>query len=916
VAFEYKTIEELLMDEGFVSWCRGTHPGESARWNNWIAADPVHKQLAEEARRLLQLIDAAETPVPESQATTAQARLMQRLQALEPKASPMSIPPPRWRKKLYQPLIAANYLKIAVRNLRRKKAFSAINVFGLSIGLASCLLIALFVIDELSYDRCHEKGDRIYRIHNNISFSGSLYQGTVSPALMGSTLVKDYPAIENTVRITDYGPMLVKKGDQTLFEPYGAYADHTLFDVFTLPFVAGDPKTALKEPNTMVISESMAHKYFNSTDVIGKSLLTSNTENFLITGVIKDLPPQSHFHFNFIRTLRGSPIAKDTTWLNNNYHTYVLAKPGVDEQTINRYLRQTVQQYMTPEFQRAFHSNLSDLERKGDYAAYTAMPLRKIHLYSHVTGELEPNGSIQYVYIFIIIAVFILLLACVNFMNLSTAQAAGRAKEVGIRKVLGSLRYNLITQFLTESMLLTTIAMTVAIAIVAWALPWFNSLAGKNIILRHAYMGWLLPAAVVTILVVGLLAGSYPAFYLSAFQPIKVLKGKLSLGFKSGWLRNGLVVFQFTTAIVLIIGTLVVYNQLSFIRNRNLGYNRDQVLVLHNTYPLWVHARPFVNEVKQLSGVQDATMTRSLPNSGQFSNWIFFKTATMDASTSMLMDVARVDDRYMSTFEIKMARGRNFSPDLLTDSSAMIINESAARMLGYKQDELLNKTLYLPADPDNMNKAVPFRIIGVVKDFNYNSLHKKVGPLAFILGEERGAMAFRVNTGNVATLITQMQKLYFAKEKMPGQPFLYSFMDEEFNKLYQADQRTGKVFVSFAVFAIIIACLGLFGLVTYAAEQRTKEIGIRKVLGASAVNIVNMLSKDFLKLVMIATCIAIPIAWWSAYQWLQNYAYRTNINWWVFALAALVAVLVTIITISYQSIKAAISNPVKALKSE
>jgi putative ABC transport system permease protein len=495
-------------------------------------------------------------------------------------------------------------------------------------------------------------------------------------------------------------------------------------------------------------------------------------------------------------------------------------------------------------------------------------------------------------------------------MNLSTSRSAGRSKEVGVRKVLGSRRANLILQFLIESMLTSFIALLVAIIMATLLLPYLNQLSGKEIRLNLLSVSWLLPSLLLGVIAVGVLAGSYPAFYLSAFKPVQVLKGKLATGFKGSWLRNGLVVFQFTTAIVLIIGTLIIYSQLNYIQNKKLGYDREQVIVLQNTASLWIHAKTFKNEVLQLPGIVAGTMTGVLPTSSDWNTNAFCKDATLNASQTIGLGIWPVDADFIPTLGIQMAEGRNFSAQMPTDSAAIIINETAARLIGYKDP--LNKHLY---QGDGRTTAA-FRIIGVVKDFNAGSLRHKIPPLAFRLSEQRNSIAFRIKTKNMPALIAQVEGKYHSIEKMSGQPFLYSFMDDDFNKLYQSEQHTGQLFIYFSFFAILIACLGLFGLVTYAAEQRTREIGIRKVLGASVIGIVSLLSKDFLKLVFIAVIIATPIAWLLMNKWLRDFAYRIDISWQVFVLAALLATIIAIITVGFQAIKAALVNPVKSLKTE
>ena len=801
-----------------------------------------------------------------------------------------------------------NYFKVAFRNLWRNKGFSAINIFGLAIGLAICLLITLFVVDELNYDKFNTKADRIYRVNSDFKVNGSLFNDRESPAPMAATLVKEYPQIEGATRLMYNGRSLVKKGNETLTEPNTFYADANVFDVFTLPMIAGDPKTALTQPNSIVISEDVAKKYFNSTDVIGKTLHLDNTADYKITGVIKNMPVQSHLHFNLIRAMSGLSESKVTNWLSENFESYILVKPGVTQQQLDDILKQVTKKYAEPELKGFIHSSIADLEQKGDHFRFVSIPLTKIHLYSTVSHEVEPIGNIQYVYIFIVIAVFILLVACINFMNLSTARSAGRSKEIGVRKVLGSGRSNLISQFLVESTITSFIASALGLFIAAALLPYFNQLAGKQINFDLIYSAWFLPGLCLIALFVGLLAGSYPAFFLSAFQPIQVLKGKLSTGFKGSILRNILVIFQFSTVIVLIVGTLVIYSQLNYIRNKDLGYNREQLLIIKNTASLYIHAKTFKQDVLKITGVKSGTMTSFFPTSTVINTQVYSKDAAMSPGQSTAIETWDVDADYISTLGMKIVKGRNFSAQMTSDSSAMLVNETAAKLLGYQDP--LNKNIY-------RNSTTHFNIIGVVKDFNSGSLRSKIPPLVFSLNEDRSSMAFRIEANKAPAIISQIETLYHtADANMAGQPFEYTFMDDDFNHLYQSEQNTGRIFISFAFFAILIACLGLFGLVTYAAEQRTKEIGIRKVLGASVTNIVVMLSHDFVKLVGVATLIAFPVAWYAMNKWLQDFTYRTSISWWVFIIAGLLAVVITIITVSFRAIKAALTNPVISLRSE
>lgn len=804
-----------------------------------------------------------------------------------------------------------NYLKVALCNLWKNKAFSALNIVGLATGLAVCLLIVLYVVDELSYDKYNVNADRIYRLDADIYFNNTQAIFAVAPDPLAPALVRDYPEIEQMVRLNYQGDILVKKDNQNVKDHNAVFADSTFFKVFTVPMVQGNPNTALNEPNSIVIDETTAKKYFNSTNVVGKTLFVDNSTNCKITGVIKDIPKQSHFHFSFIR-LKTKNQGNDS-WLSNNTYNYILVKPGVSQQKVQSDVDATINNYLGKELEAQLHSSLKDLTSKGNHFIYHATPLTDIHLHSDKSYEIEANGDITYVYIFSVIAVFILLIACVNFMNLSTARSANRAKEVGIRKVAGSLRKHLITQFLTESVLLSFFSLLLAILVAALLLPLFNQLAGKEMHVSTLFSTWLFPVMIALVFVVGCIAGSYPAFYLSSFQPIQVLKGKIAKGFKSSWLRSSLVVFQFSISIMLIIGTIVIYNQLDYIRSKKIGYNREQVLVLHNAWYLDKQIHTFRNELLNIPGVTNATITGDLPTSPNFDNEGWFRDATMDATKTVVLTNFYVDENYISTLGMQMSQGRNFSKDFPSDSTGIIINEAAVKVLGLK--EPLKEILYRPDFSNNqINGAIAYHIVGVVRDFNFSSMHQNVGPLIINKGENWGNIALRINTKNISSLINNVQNKW--NSMAPGQPFNYTFMNADFNKIYTAEQQTGKLFITFAVFAIFIGCLGLFGLVTYAAEQRTKEIGVRKVLGASVGGIVAMLSKDFAKLVLIASLIAFPVAWWAMNKWLQSFAYRVSISWWIFIVAGVAAILIALITVSFQAIKAALANPVKSLRTE
>lgn len=805
-----------------------------------------------------------------------------------------------------------NYFKTAWRNLWKNKFFSSINIAGLAIGVATCLLIILYVLDELSYDKFNVNADRIYRINNDVKFGDHHVDLAQVPAPVGPAVARELPQVKQYTRFRWHGSLLVKKGNENLRETKVIYADSTLLNMFSLKLISGNPKTILNAPQTLLITESMAKKYFNRTNVAGETLLIDNNRNYKISGVIKDIPRQSHFNYDFfVPMIEDADSHNEQDWLSENYNTYILLKKGTDVNRLIPQLDALMYRNVGPLLQNAMNLSVDDFKKQGGFIKNTLTPLTSIHLHSNKLGELSANGSYMYVYIFSAIALFILLIACVNFMNLSTAKSANRAREVGVRKVLGSMRKNLVLQFLTESLLVSFFSLILAVLIAALLLPWFNNLADKQIDSALLFQPFMLLSAVLLILIVGLFAGSYPAFFLSAFKPIEVLKGKLAGGFKGASLRNALVVFQFAISIILIVGTIVIYSQLQYIRSKDIGYMRDKLLTIENTRSLKTQASAFRDELMQISGISNVTMTSFLPVDGNRNSNGFFTSPVLDQKTSLIMQDWIVDENYIPTLNIKLLSGRNFSSVFLTDSNAIIINEAAVKFLG--SNNLLNKNLYRLKDIQT-KQVDKLHIIGTIKNFNFNSLRDMITPLALSLGKETGSITVRLSTDNIPLVISQIKNKW--QTMTQGEPLTYSFVDEEFNNQYSAEQQTGKIFITFAALAIFIACLGLFGLAAYAAEQRTKEIGIRKVLGATVSNITSMLSKDFLKLVVIASIIAFPVAWWAMNKWLQSFAYRIHISWWLFAIAGFTALLIALITVSFQSIKAAIANPVKSLRTE
>lgn len=800
-----------------------------------------------------------------------------------------------------------NYFKIAFRNLIRFKAYSLINIFGLAIGLAACILILLFVKDELSYDKFNKNADRIYRVHSVGKLLGNELNMAVSPAPLGATMVSDFPEVIQAVRLSYNANMLIRYEDNVFNETGFFWADSTIFEIFTMPFIQGNPKTALDEPHTLVLTETTAKKYFGSEDPIDKIMNMEDGTPYTVRGVIKDCPANSHFHYSMFASLSSwGGGERNTFWVSNNFYTYILLKKGAPASELKNKLPDFAAKYAGPQIQQLLGITYEEAKERGYNYEFVMQPLLNIHLNSHLDYEIEPNSDIIYVYIFSIIAAFILLIACINFMNLTTARSSTRSKEVGIRKVLGSNKMKLVKQFLTESVLLTFFAVFIAVVLVEIFLPAFSSLAGKN--LHTDYFNNLLaiPALIITVLVVGFLAGSYPAFFLSKFQPVKVLKGKLTDS-KSSWLRSGLVVFQFAITIVLFACTFVVYNQMLFVQNTRLGFNKEHVLVIQRAWSLEDHSQAFKDELLQNSNIISASNTDNLPGR-QFGQTVF-KPEGAQQSQQYPLAVMSTDYDFAKTLGLQFSSGRYFSRDYPADSNAIVLNESAVKFMEMKDP--IGKRIELP----NPGSTRFFTIVGVLKDFHYESLHQRIRPLAIFLNSGQTAyLPVRLRATDISGTISFIKDQW--KKIVPGKPFEYFFLDEDFDKLYQSEQKTGQIFTAFSVLAILIACLGLLGLTIFTVERRIKEIGIRKVLGAPITTIVFLISKEFLKWVLVANIIAVPVAYYFMSNWLENFAYRTEISIWVFILSGIIALVIALVTVSSQTIKAATANPVKSLRYE
>jgi len=805
-----------------------------------------------------------------------------------------------------------NYLKIAFRNLWRNKGFSLINILGLAIGIATCLVIMLFVNNELSYDRFNKKANDIVRVSFRGNVQGQKMNESTVMAPVAQTLKTDFPEVKEATRIRDYGTPKLVYADKSFREDYFAFVDSNFFQVFTLPLVQGDAATALTEPNTVVITKALARKYFGKEDPMGKVISFKDGKNApcKVTGVIEKVPVNSHFHFDLFASLSSLSESREANWMSSNFYTYLVLAEGSDYKKLQAKLPGIVEKYVGPQLSEGAGMTLAEFRKQGNDISFHLQRLTDIHLYADFSSDLSPSGDIKYVYIFGVIALFMLLIACINFMNLSTAGASKRSREVGIRKVLGSMKLELVRQFLLESVLITAIALLLAVVLMYLMLPVFNSLSGQNLSLSLNDHPFLIPGLILTMVLTGLLAGSYPAFYLSSFKPVAVLKGKFVSGKGTIGLRSGLVVFQFFISIILIVSTTVVYNQLSYMQNKNLGYNKEQVMIVSNTWMLGKNREAFRQQLQRDPRVAGISGSRYLP-AGSSDNNNFFVSPGLTSTELTKTLRYEVDENYIPTLGIQLLNGRNFSKDFGMDSSSVILNEAAANALGWKQETAVGQTI---SRTSKRGEKESYRVIGVVKDFHFRPFHERISPLVMVLAPDPGNLIVKLKTKDVAGVVATLKKNW--NDFGPEDPLTYSFLDERFENSYKTEQRIGMILAIFAGLTIFVACLGLFGLAKFTAEQRTKEIGIRKVLGASVSQVSTMLSKEFVKLVLIACVIAFPLAWWAMNKWLEDFAYRVHISGWVFVVAGVVALLIALLTVCFQAIKAAIANPVKSLRTE
>ncbi len=798
-----------------------------------------------------------------------------------------------------------NYLKVAFRNILKHKFYSALNILGLAFGLTACFLIGLYIFDELSYDTFHKDANNVYRIGLMGKIAGQEVNTSSSCAPLAQTMVADIPGVEQATRINDDGNLVMKFGDKAFVEQDVIYADSNFFEFFTFKLLEGDVHTALKEPNSLVLTKDAATRYFGNESALGKIMTVGNDNKaFTVTGIAEEAPTNSHISFEIILSAVSSESMRSNQWMSNSYYTYYRKNTNTTIESIEAKLREMVVKHAGPELESGLGINFAEFEKQGGIYAYYSFPLLDSHLYkTDMDNDLTPRSDIKNVYFMAAIGIFILLIACINFMNLSTARSASRAKEVGLRKTLGSLRSTLMAQFIAESFLYTFTGTVLALLAVYAFLPGFNLLSGKELAFNSMFSTQSVIGICIIFFMVAILAGSYPAFYLTSFNPVDVLKGKVRSGMKSKGIRSVLVVVQFTISIALIISTMVVYKQLSYLQDKNIGLDKQQVLVLRNARRLTSNMDAFKENLNSTTGIVNSSYTNNVfPG---VNNTTIFRAA--GTNVDHIMGSYYADYSHVDVLKMTLAEGRFFSKDFPSDSTACVINEAAVKELGWSSATNQKLTTFNGEKPFDMN------VVGVVKDFNFESFKSKVRPLVIQLTPKSNNMLIRYE-GSAKDAVEKVEALW--KKNAVNEPFEYNFLDENFDELFREEQRLGQVFSAMTGIAIFIACLGLLGLASFTAEQRTKEIGIRKVMGASVSSVSAMLSKEFMILVGVSFVIACALTWYFMNSWLSTFAYRIELSVWVFALGGLLAAVIAWLTVSFHFIKAARSNPAVSIRNE
>jgi len=809
-----------------------------------------------------------------------------------------------------------SYLKVAFRALVKQRLYTFINIIGLAVGVTTCVLILMFVRYENSYDEFHPKADRIYRLGVQGIMGDNAFANGVSAAPAGPTMQEDFPEVIDYVRIRRTGAPVLRYADKIFSEESWWLADSSIVDIFEIPFVLGDPKTALTQPYSVVLTERMANKYFGDDNPMGKVLNADNQSDFIVTGVVKELPPNSHWHFDFLAAMASYEDSRNTVWTSNNYFTYLLLQEGSNSQDLLAKFPDLIRKYVGPEIQQYLGITMDQFEERGDAYKLLLAPMLDIHLESHLDNEIEVNGDGKTVTIFAYIAVFILLLACINYMNLSTARSLSRAKEIGIRKSLGAKRGQIVIQFLAESIFVTFISFSLAIMIVILVFPWFSALIDTPLELNLSDI----PLIYLWVIPVGLLAGSYPAFLLSSFKPVKVLRGNQAMGKGSGWLRNGLVIFQFSVSITLLIGTLIIKDQLNYMQTKDLGLNPNDLIVINKTGDIGRNIKGFKNAVQQADGVLLVSNSTTVPGIKNSYNSTVFEMENEDGKKLSLLNWFWVDHDFANIYELKMKAGRFYSRAWGTDTSAVILNEAAVRAFGITDPVGKDLVSFQGGGGD---PRINFKIIGIVEDFHYDGPQVEIMPMGMFLmgaGDDPnranwgGYVTVKIDPDQTNSILAHINESW--KQFAGDQTLEYEHFDESYAELFQTERQSANIVMLFAVLTIFIATIGLLGLASFTAVKRTKEIGIRKVLGASILNILVMLSMDTLKLMLVALVIALPVANYAMQRWLEKFAYRIDVSVLIFLGTAAGVTFLAIVTVVWQSFRAATANPVKSLRYE
>ncbi len=798
-----------------------------------------------------------------------------------------------------------NYIKMTLRNFRKNRFFYFVNLSGLALGFICFIFIGLYVYDEMSYDRYHEKADRTYRIGIDAMVNGHAVYGAISSAPVAQGLMDEFSEVESSTRFRRLGFPVVRYGDKVFSEERWFYTDSTVFSVFTLPLLEGDERTALTKPNTVVISESVKKKYFGEKSPLGKTLNLDKRQDFLVTGVYKDVPENSHLHYDFLSSMTTLRDSRSDMWAgSNNFYTYFVLKEGVDGSKFQESLNYLRDKYVYPQIQGLLGISVEEVEAQGGYFRYFMQPLTDIHLDSNMGYEAEAGGSRLYTYIFALAALAVLLIACINFINLSTAKAGARAKEIGVRKSIGSTKNQLRFQFVSEAVILSLFSAVVAFPVIHLLLPWFNDLSGKSLSIPYFESIWFIPGILLLFIAVGLSAGIYPAFLLASVDPVKVLKGEKMKSGSSGTLRNFLVIFQFAASIFLICGTFVIKNQMDYISKKNLGFKWDQVVIIHKVDDIGDYITAFKQDLQQTPGVLSSSNFSTLMGDSFGDN--LFHPAENPELGNQIIHSLWADEDFVSTYKVEMVMGDYYEGDNESDKNSIVLNEKAIEVLQMKDP--LGKKL-------KSFQGGEFTIKGIVKDFHFQPLQQSIRPLFIQYGKRAGRyLAVRFEAGNFQEILPHIRESW---HKYAGnQAFEYEFFDDHFRKVYLAEQKTGSIFMVFAIVAIFVACLGLFGLASYITARRTKEIGIRKVLGASISSILFMHFMQFLKWILISNIIALPLAWYVMSNWLHDYTYKIELTPLVFILSAFISILIALITVGWQSMKSASANPVESLRYE